>query len=100
MGWIRDSISWAHFVTVLRETIGELRKLLAQHGSEIGQLRHQNQLLLQRLVHQANEIQRLERRIDSIESHLRGPAPISAPSDNRRHLSNPGHSNDALGDKA
>lgn len=73
MGWIKDSISWAHFVTVLRESVDELKKSLGQHSSELQQLRQQNQMLLQQLVQQANESQRLERKIESIEAHLRSP---------------------------
>ena len=26
MGWLKDSISWTHFVSVLRESIDELKK--------------------------------------------------------------------------
>lgn len=73
MGWIKDSISWAHFVTVLRESVDELKKSLGQHSSEIQQLRQQNQMLVQQLVQQANETQRLERKLESIEAHLRAP---------------------------
>ena len=71
MGWVKDSISWAHFVSVLRESVDELKKSLGQHSSELQQLRQQNQMLLQQLVQQANETQRLERKIESIEAHLR-----------------------------
>lgn len=73
MGWIKDSISWAHFVTMLRETVDALRKSLNQHSAEIQQLRQQNNLLVQQLVQNANEFQRLERKIESIEAYLRAP---------------------------
>lgn len=73
MGWIKDSISWAHFVTVLRESVDELRKSIGQNSTELEKLRNQNQLLLQQLVQQANETQRLERKLESIEAHLRAP---------------------------
>lgn len=73
MGWIKDSVSWAHFVTVLRESVDEIKKSLSQHSSELQQLRQQNQMLLQQLVQQAHETQRLERKIESIEAHLRSP---------------------------
>jgi chromosome segregation ATPase len=72
MGWIKDSVSWAHFVTVIRETVDELKKSIGQHSKELDQVRGQNQLLLQQSVQQANEIQRLERKIESIEAYLRG----------------------------
>ncbi len=72
MGWIKDSVSWAHFVTIVRETVDELKKSISQHSKELDQVRNQNQLLLQQSVQQANEIQRLERKIESIEAHLRG----------------------------
>ncbi len=72
MGWMKESISWAHFVTVLRESVEELKKSLGQHSSELQQLRQQNQLLVQQLVQQANEMQRIERKLESVETHLRG----------------------------
>ena len=77
MGWIKESISWAHFVTVLRESVSELKQSISQNATEIQQLRQQNQLLLQQLVQQANETQRLERKLDSIEAHLRSARPQS-----------------------
>lgn len=79
MGWIKESISWANFVTVLRETIDELRKSLGQHSTELQDLRQQNQLLLQQLVQQANDMQRLERKLEGIELHLRAPIIQSHP---------------------
>lgn len=71
MGWMKDSISWAHFVSVLRESVDELKKSIGQHSAELQQLRQQNQMLLQQLVQQANEMQRLDRKLESVEAHLR-----------------------------
>lgn len=94
MGWIKDSVSWAHFVTVVRETVDELKKSIGQHSKELDQVRAQNQLLLQQSVQQATEIQRLERKIESIEAHLRGvvtrPFTIDAMSSSPRLASSEG----------
>ena len=77
MGWIKESISWAHFVAVLRESVSELRKSVSQNATDIHNLRQQNQFLLQQLVQQNNEVQRLERKLESIEAYLRSPRPKS-----------------------
>lgn len=76
MNWFK-AIEWTHFVTVLKDTIDELKKSINQHTSELQQLHQQNQMLLQLLGQQKNEILRLERKLESIEMHLRIPVPSS-----------------------
>jgi len=42
MGLITETVSWAHFITFLRETVEEIKKTLSAHSSQISLLGRQD----------------------------------------------------------
>jgi DNA-binding transcriptional MerR regulator len=71
MGWLKDSISWTHFLSVVRESLEEMKKAIGLHATELQTLRHHNQMMVEKLTQQQAEISRLDRKVESLEGHLR-----------------------------
>lgn len=67
---IRDIAKWTDFVLSLRETVGEIQNLLKEHGNEFEAMHKQNLLLLDRLSHSYSTIEKLEQRIERMESYI------------------------------